>query len=103
MASHPLMPLLCAKSENPTFLRKNSTGMYDLLYQYIDCMLKGRASPSIASLEMLDEVEELELVLEHYALTWGIKLPRKDLKGEWNDWGLKSPFDDPTEDDDAEV
>ena len=36
-------------------------------------------------LEMLDEVEELELVLDHYAVTWGVTventgwgLPRED-------------------------
>lgn len=34
----------------------------------------------IAGLEMLDEVEELELVLEHYGVTWG-------LLGEESAWG----------------
>lgn len=29
--------------------------------------------PRIAELEMLDEVEELELVLEHYVIAWGVK------------------------------
>jgi [phosphatase 2A protein]-leucine-carboxy methyltransferase len=24
---------------------------------------------------MLDEVEELELVLDHYAISWGVKFP----------------------------
>lgn len=28
----------------------------------------------IASLEMLDEVEELDLVLDHYVLSWAIKV-----------------------------
>lgn len=32
-------------------------------------------SQRISSLEMLDEVEELDLVLAHYAVTWGLKLP----------------------------
>ncbi|CCL99248.1 uncharacterized protein FIBRA_01263 [Fibroporia radiculosa] len=44
----------------------------------------------IAALEMLDEIEELELVLDHYAITWGVKLacnPR-ELKAPWIDWGL---------------
>lgn len=47
----------------------------------------------IAKLEMLDEVEELELVLDHYAITWGVKLPNAtyaDAK-EWEDWVLVPP------------
>lgn len=30
---------------------------------------------SISKLEFLDEVEELELVLDHYCVAWGVKLP----------------------------
>lgn len=42
---------------------------------------------------MLDEVEELELVLEHYAITWGLKLPiaaQALLHNRlgWEYWGL---------------
>ncbi|ETW74838.1 hypothetical protein HETIRDRAFT_332300 [Heterobasidion irregulare TC 32-1] len=29
----------------------------------------------LSTLELLDEIEELDLVLAHYAITWGIKLP----------------------------
>jgi hypothetical protein len=29
----------------------------------------------ISKLEFLDEVEELELVLDHYCVAWGVKLP----------------------------
>ncbi|KAG6902771.1 hypothetical protein C0995_011919 [Termitomyces sp. Mi166 len=36
----------------------------------------------IAGLEMLDEVEELELVLGHYGVTWG------QTGDGWNGWGL---------------
>ncbi|GBE80746.1 Leucine carboxyl methyltransferase 1 [Sparassis crispa] len=44
----------------------------------------------ISHLEMLDEIEELELVLEHYAITWGLKLPPdgSGLKAKWETWGL---------------
>ncbi|KAK7691780.1 hypothetical protein QCA50_005183 [Cerrena zonata] len=45
----------------------------------------------ISHLEMLDEVEELDLVLEHYAITWGVKLYPKTgqtYKGDWSSWGL---------------
>ena len=41
---------------------------------------------------MLDEIEELELVLAHYAVTWGVKLPStaSDLINRlgWEYWGL---------------
>ena len=50
--------------------------------------------PSISSLEMLDEVEELDLVLAHYAVTWGLKLPtgqQLDSPSKWIEWGLKAP------------
>ena len=51
---------------------------------------------SISSLEMLDEVEELDLVLAHYAVTWGLKLPSHQQPNisKWIEWGLKAPADD---------
>ena len=46
----------------------------------------------ISSLEMLDEVEELDLVLAHYAVTWGLKLPTgQKPSSKWIEWGLKPP------------
>ena len=49
---------------------------------------------SISLLEMLDEVEELDLVLAHYAVTWGLKLPsgqQLSSPSKWIDWELKAP------------
>ena len=45
----------------------------------------------ISHLEMLDEIEELELVLAHYAITWGVKLPSNTsaLKAQWREWGIR--------------
>ncbi|KAI0653530.1 leucine carboxyl methyltransferase [Cubamyces menziesii] len=45
----------------------------------------------ISQLEMLDEIEELELVLAHYAITWGVKLPSNadGLKAQWREWSIK--------------
>ena len=41
---------------------------------------------------MLDEVEELDLVLAHYAVTWGLKLPSgQKPSSKWLEWGLKPP------------
>jgi [phosphatase 2A protein]-leucine-carboxy methyltransferase len=44
----------------------------------------------ITKLEMLDEVEELELVLEHYAVTWGVKCPEdSSIAAIWSGWGME--------------
>lgn len=49
---------------------------------------------------MLDEIEELELVLEHYAVTWGVKMPDQHPNASaWADWGLKESRFVPEEDD----
>ncbi|KAG1737885.1 S-adenosyl-L-methionine-dependent methyltransferase [Suillus paluster] len=42
----------------------------------------------ISSLEMLDEVEELNLVLEHYAITWGV-MASSAATIPWSEWGLR--------------
>ncbi|KAL4248304.1 Leucine carboxyl methyltransferase 1 [Abortiporus biennis] len=53
----------------------------------------------ISHLELLDELEELELVLQHYAITWGLKLYNRErgLNAAWNTWGLK-PYHETRED-----
>lgn len=38
---------------------------------------------------MLDELEELDLVLQHYAITWGIKIFGTDASAPWSEWGIK--------------
>ncbi|EJF57546.1 leucine carboxyl methyltransferase [Dichomitus squalens LYAD-421 SS1] len=50
----------------------------------------------ISQLEMLDEIEELELVLAHYAITWGAKLPPNAvaLKAKWSEWSLRRKVSD---------
>ncbi|KAG8218756.1 S-adenosyl-L-methionine-dependent methyltransferase, partial [Butyriboletus roseoflavus] len=46
----------------------------------------------ISHLELLDEVEELNLVLQHYAITWGAKTFMPTAKSSpWKQWGLKMP------------
>lgn len=50
---------------------------------------------------MLDEIEELELVLDHYAVTWGVKLfnpaIEADARAHWTSWGLKPSAGEPGE------
>lgn len=46
----------------------------------------------ISHLELLDEVEELNLVLSHYAITWGAKMFTPIVKSTtWTHWGLTVP------------
>ncbi|KAJ7471948.1 S-adenosyl-L-methionine-dependent methyltransferase [Mycena latifolia] len=42
----------------------------------------------ISQLELVDEVEELDLVLEHYAITWGLFVPQSASVAAWGQWGL---------------
>lgn len=42
----------------------------------------------ISKLEFLDEIEELDLVLAHYAITWGLFLGNLDSSTSWGAWGL---------------
>ncbi|KAJ7666889.1 S-adenosyl-L-methionine-dependent methyltransferase [Mycena polygramma] len=42
----------------------------------------------ISQLELVDEIEELDLVLEHYAITWGLFVPQSASADEWGQWGL---------------
>lgn len=50
--------------------------------------MPGSRYSRISQLEMLDEVEELDLVLEHYAITWGYKLYEHEHSAQWGGWGL---------------
>ena len=42
----------------------------------------------ISKLEFLDEIEELDLLLAHYAISWGLFLESSDLSTTWGAWGL---------------
>lgn len=42
----------------------------------------------ISKLEFLDEIEELDLVLSHYAVSWGLYLTNPSLATVWGSWGL---------------
>jgi [phosphatase 2A protein]-leucine-carboxy methyltransferase len=56
----------------------------------------------IAQLEMLDEVEELELVLDHYAISWGLRSPDENWAREGGEaWGLVRKDQLANEDDDG--
>ncbi|RXW24968.1 hypothetical protein EST38_g889 [Candolleomyces aberdarensis] len=43
----------------------------------------------ISKLELLDETEELDLLLDHYAISWGLYLSNLTSSATWGQWGLK--------------
>ncbi|KAF8161321.1 S-adenosyl-L-methionine-dependent methyltransferase [Crassisporium funariophilum] len=42
----------------------------------------------LSKLEFLDEMEELDLVLAHYAISWGLFIGDPDSRENWGSWGL---------------
>ncbi|KZT01447.1 leucine carboxyl methyltransferase [Laetiporus sulphureus 93-53] len=68
------------------FTTANALTLREIRRSYIDPTEQER----ISHLEMLDEIEELELVLEHYAITWGLKVPpTSNAKVDWTEWRLQ--------------
>ncbi|KAJ7280199.1 S-adenosyl-L-methionine-dependent methyltransferase [Mycena rebaudengoi] len=53
----------------------------------------------ISRLELVDEVEEIDLVLDHYALTWGLFVPPSASVSGWGQWGLMAKNNKAVEED----
>jgi [phosphatase 2A protein]-leucine-carboxy methyltransferase len=53
----------------------------------------------ISRLELVDEIEELDLVLEHYAITWGLFVPKSAAVADWGQWGLSTKVAAPVDED----
>ncbi|KAF9012542.1 S-adenosyl-L-methionine-dependent methyltransferase [Cyathus striatus] len=68
------------------FITAQAVTLRDIRRQYISSDELQR----ISTLEMLDEVEELELVLQHYAVSWGLFLTDPGASAVWKDWGFKA-------------
>lgn len=99
MVSTLLVPLLYARFGDrisiPVSWRGKSFPNLGIL-----CIL--RHIVRISRLEMLDEIEELDLVLEHYAITWGVKLYQKEgqsLDADWAKWDLQLQTVEESDDD----
>ena len=43
----------------------------------------------VKAIERLDEVEELDPVLAHYAISWGLALPNTGSSEEWLLWDMR--------------
>lgn len=68
------------------FTTAQAVTLREIRRRYID----SRELQRLSQLEMLDEVEELELVLDHYAISWGVKFPESWARegGAGDAWGL---------------
>ena len=75
--------LHCETFDKDILLDQNLTGEYtNFVVHGYRMIIVSRVS----RLEMLDEVEELDLVLGHYAISWGTAQP----KNEWLNWGINT-------------
>lgn len=59
-----------------------------IVYHIAFSLIKNTICARISKLEFLDEIEELDLVLAHYAISWGLFLETPDLSTIWGAWGL---------------
>ncbi|KIJ15595.1 hypothetical protein PAXINDRAFT_99461 [Paxillus involutus ATCC 200175] len=86
---YPTVESLPTRFTQHKFTFSNALTLREVREKYI--------SPSelerISNLEMLDEVEELNLVLEHYAITWGAKtfVPSETSRSFLRQWGPRIP------------
>ncbi|KAG7091143.1 hypothetical protein E1B28_010197 [Marasmius oreades] len=84
-APYPTVESLPSRFLNLKFTAANALTLRVIRNRYIAPQELDR----IAKLEFLDEVEELDLVLEHYAITWSIMLPvNAKADPAWGRWSL---------------
>ncbi|TFY57730.1 hypothetical protein EVG20_g8426 [Dentipellis fragilis] len=80
------------------FLRLNFTAADALtLHEIRRAYVAPEELERISTLEFLDELEELDLVLDHYAITWGSKAPSGKAQDHWKTWGLTRKAKKPEE------
>ncbi|KDQ20202.1 hypothetical protein BOTBODRAFT_27613 [Botryobasidium botryosum FD-172 SS1] len=89
--AYPTLASHTARFQNHAFAHANALTLKTIRQSYISPAELER----ISRLEMLDEIEELELVLDHYAISWGAKLPPDSeagdlarVVGDLRGWGL---------------
>jgi [phosphatase 2A protein]-leucine-carboxy methyltransferase len=82
--SHPDLASLSRRFLNLGFTKAQALTLREIRRRYIEPQELQRLS----RLELLDEVEELELVLDHYAISWGVKFPDSWSYEGSDAWGL---------------
>lgn len=80
---HPDLDSLSRRFLDLGFTTAQAVTLREIRRRYIEPQELQRLS----QLEMLDEVEELELVLDHYAVSWGVKFP-EGWAHDGGAWGL---------------
>ncbi|KAI0042561.1 leucine carboxyl methyltransferase [Auriscalpium vulgare] len=80
-APYPDLASLSQRFLRLNFTDANALTLYSIRRSHIDPTELDR----ITKLEMLDEIEELDLVLGHYAISWGIKAPEA---ADWRNWRI---------------
>ncbi|KIK09242.1 hypothetical protein K443DRAFT_127718 [Laccaria amethystina LaAM-08-1] len=83
-------PFLTLDSLSQRFVSSGFTAAHALTLREIRKTYVDRAElERISTLELLDEMEELDLVLDHYAISWGLFLSNPPHGSSWPHWGLK--------------
>ncbi|GAW04346.1 leucine carboxyl methyltransferase [Lentinula edodes] len=83
---YPTLESLPSRFLNLDYTSAHALTLKDIRRTFIDPIELDR----ISKLEMLDEIEELDLVLEHYAITWGLSTAHLgNRKAPWGEWGLQ--------------
>ncbi|PPQ68029.1 hypothetical protein CVT25_014490 [Psilocybe cyanescens] len=82
-------PYLTRESLSKRFLQTGFTAAVALTLDEIrKAYIDKEELERVSKVEFLDETEELDLVLAHYAISWGLFLGSSDLGLNWGHWGL---------------
>lgn len=82
---YPTVDSLLCRFLDTGFTSARALTLREIRQKYIS----GEELDRVSKLEMLDEVEELELVLGHYAVSLGVLVSSHNSGTKWDDWGLK--------------
>ncbi|KAF8133125.1 S-adenosyl-L-methionine-dependent methyltransferase [Mycena galopus ATCC 62051] len=93
-APYPDLASLSGRFLNIDFTAARALTLKEIRKSYIPPVELER----ISQLELVDEIEELDLVLEHYAITWGL-FSRQSVATEWEQWGLRMKAKVPVDED----
>ncbi|KAJ6632530.1 leucine carboxyl methyltransferase [Mycena sp. CBHHK59/15] len=93
---YPNLESLPGRFLNLGFTAARALTLKEIRKSYISPMELQR----ISRLELVDEIEELDLVLDHYAITWGLFVPQGASAAAWGQWGLIMKVTEQVDEDD---